>query len=258
MQVWIPNNFFFLTLVTLKFVLTNFLVIDGFINSHNFIMKLNSKEESTLFIYFIQKLINSIYMDPQAFAPPPPSPFLMSNVTSTGLLFLSSLAIVAFCIVCTFIIALIDTTVGMLLSWLLFGVRDRHMNDLEAAQEAPGNNVTTFFQILLVELFNGVREEDIEEELVELFNGVREEEIEEEGEEQRLQALELLPPPINYKNLDASSSLRDCAICLEDFVDGESCRVFSVCKHIFHLDCVDKWLRNNPTCPICRNYVIDV
>ena len=205
-------------------------------------MKLNSKEESTLFIYFIQKLINSIYMDPQAFAPPPPSPFLMSNVTSTGLLFLSSLAIVAFCIVCTFIIALIDTTVGMLLSWLLFGVRDRHMNDLEAAQEAPGNNVTTFFQILLVELFNGVREEEIEEE----------------GEEQRLQALELLPPPINYKNLAASSSLRDCAICLEDFVDGESCRVFSVCKHIFHLDCVDKWLRNNPTCPICRNYVIDV
>ena len=29
------------------------------------------------------------------------------------------------------------------------------------------------------------------------------------------------------------------------------------CNHLFHSECIDEWLNNNPTCPICRMDVIN-
>ncbi|KAM0996002.1 hypothetical protein ACFX13_006115 [Malus domestica] len=29
-------------------------------------------------------------------------------------------------------------------------------------------------------------------------------------------------------------------------------RLLPDCRHLFHLKCVDLWLRLNPTCPVCR------
>ncbi|XP_050254659.1 RING-H2 finger protein ATL70-like [Quercus robur] len=43
-----------------------------------------------------------------------------------------------------------------------------------------------------------------------------------------------------------------CAICLEDFEDGDVCRKLYACKHTFHKQCVDKWLTINTHCPLCR------
>lgn len=242
MQVWIPNSFFFPTFVILRFVLTKFL--NGFINVYitklSFIMKTQTIEST------------KAIMDSQAFVHPLPSSSLISIVTTTSLVLTASFAVVAFCFICTIIIALIHTTVGMLLSWLLCDMHDRHI-DLEAgqrrhqtrilsaiSQQTPFRNNTAFFQALLVEVWDSVN----------IHEGTE--------EQQRQVALESLPPPISYRNLDVSSSPHECVICLEDFVDGDSCRVFSVCKHMFHLNCVDNWLRKNLTCPICRKYVIDV
>ncbi|KAK7405239.1 hypothetical protein VNO78_06438 [Psophocarpus tetragonolobus] len=53
----------------------------------------------------------------------------------------------------------------------------------------------------------------------------------------------------------SSSSVSECAICLEDFKKGEECLVFSVCGHTFHCDCINHWLEEKPNCPICRHYV---
>lgn len=44
-----------------------------------------------------------------------------------------------------------------------------------------------------------------------------------------------------------------CAICLDHLSDGEICRVLPDCKHVFHLNCVDKWLSKVPACPVCRS-----
>lgn len=50
----------------------------------------------------------------------------------------------------------------------------------------------------------------------------------------------------------------DCSICLNDLVskDGEEQkknRLFrSPCQHVFHDNCMTKWLRNNDSCPLCR------
>ncbi|KAN0130201.1 hypothetical protein V8E53_011958, partial [Lactarius tabidus] len=46
-----------------------------------------------------------------------------------------------------------------------------------------------------------------------------------------------------------------CLICLEDYDPEEDLRLLS-CRHVFHRDCVDRWLetgRNN--CPACRSQV---
>lgn len=42
-----------------------------------------------------------------------------------------------------------------------------------------------------------------------------------------------------------------CVICQCDFEKREMVRMLP-CSHHFHLKCVDKWLRGNRTCPICR------
>ncbi|KAJ0988225.1 hypothetical protein J5N97_006581 [Dioscorea zingiberensis] len=44
----------------------------------------------------------------------------------------------------------------------------------------------------------------------------------------------------------------DCAVCLESFQLGEKCRLLPVCKHSFHVQCLDSWLMRTPICPICR------
>lgn len=43
-----------------------------------------------------------------------------------------------------------------------------------------------------------------------------------------------------------------CAVCLEDVRAGEMVRQLPACRHLFHVDCVDTWLRAHRTCPLCR------
>ncbi|KAG0317733.1 hypothetical protein BGZ99_006119 [Dissophora globulifera] len=43
-----------------------------------------------------------------------------------------------------------------------------------------------------------------------------------------------------------------CAICIEDFVDGDQIRKLP-CYHEFHCECIDPWLtRKSSTCPLCK------
>ncbi|KAG5237910.1 RING-H2 finger protein [Salix suchowensis] len=44
-----------------------------------------------------------------------------------------------------------------------------------------------------------------------------------------------------------------CSICLGDYKDSDVLRLLPDCGHVFHLKCVDCWIRRHPTCPICRN-----
>lgn len=42
-----------------------------------------------------------------------------------------------------------------------------------------------------------------------------------------------------------------CVVCMSDFETRQMVRVLP-CSHEFHAKCVDKWLKTNRTCPICR------
>jgi len=43
-----------------------------------------------------------------------------------------------------------------------------------------------------------------------------------------------------------------CSICLENIENGQIIREITKCKHIFHVECADKWFENNIKCPNCR------
>ncbi|PKA45788.1 Putative RING-H2 finger protein ATL71 [Apostasia shenzhenica] len=43
-----------------------------------------------------------------------------------------------------------------------------------------------------------------------------------------------------------------CSICLADYNDSDELRRLPECGHLFHVLCVDPWLRQHPTCPVCR------
>ncbi|KAF5729389.1 putative RING-H2 finger protein ATL71 [Tripterygium wilfordii] len=53
--------------------------------------------------------------------------------------------------------------------------------------------------------------------------------------------------------IDKGDSIgRSCSICLADYKEGEMVRLMPECDHIFHLKCIDPWLRLHATCPVCR------
>ena len=54
------------------------------------------------------------------------------------------------------------------------------------------------------------------------------------------------PPPVPF-------SQPTCPICLDDYVHGETIIRELPCKHIFHPECIDPFLRDNSSlCPVCK------
>ena len=64
-----------------------------------------------------------------------------------------------------------------------------------------------------------------------------------------------LSPVVKYSDLvDPPES---CVVCLYDFSGGEEIRRLINCRHVFHRECVDRWMDNKQvTCPLCRTAFI--
>ncbi|KAG4944134.1 hypothetical protein JHK85_048780 [Glycine max] len=45
-----------------------------------------------------------------------------------------------------------------------------------------------------------------------------------------------------------------CCICLAKYENNDELRELP-CSHLFHKDCVDKWLKINALCPLCKSDV---
>ncbi|KAG4204153.1 hypothetical protein ERO13_A04G029804v2 [Gossypium hirsutum] len=74
-----------------------------------------------------------------------------------------------------------------------------------------------------------------------------------------VQVLEKLLPSLKiYEDNKHQLKYSDCPICLDDYIVGESFTVFPVCKHTFHSSCIQHWLQNNLTCPVCRQCIYDL
>ena len=46
----------------------------------------------------------------------------------------------------------------------------------------------------------------------------------------------------------------NCSICLEELNDGKE-KYELACHHLYHKECIQKWLSNHTTCPLCRFHV---
>ncbi|XP_068641131.1 E3 ubiquitin-protein ligase ATL6-like [Aristolochia californica] len=55
------------------------------------------------------------------------------------------------------------------------------------------------------------------------------------------------------KDRRLGKSSLECAVCLNEFKAEETIRLLPRCNHIFHPVCIDAWLTNNSTCPVCRS-----
>lgn len=57
-------------------------------------------------------------------------------------------------------------------------------------------------------------------------------------------------PTRKYRS--GEEKIERCAICVEDFKDGDVMRVLP-CEHSFHKQCIDEWLNNHSAvCPLCK------
>ncbi|XWS40888.1 hypothetical protein CRYUN_Cryun17cG0034700 [Craigia yunnanensis] len=65
------------------------------------------------------------------------------------------------------------------------------------------------------------------------------------------------PAPASNASIEAMPRIKvkgsgnDCSICLEEFKVDEEAREMP-CKHVFHSDCVEKWLRIQGSYPVFR------
>lgn len=61
-----------------------------------------------------------------------------------------------------------------------------------------------------------------------------------------------LLPAFKFGSLRGQKHGLECAVCLTGFEDHEILRLLPKCKHAFHMECVDTWLDEHSTCPLCR------
>nr|AFK47405.1 unknown [Lotus japonicus] len=62
-------------------------------------------------------------------------------------------------------------------------------------------------------------------------------------------------PKLLYSEVEKrsdSSVSSCCSICLGDYKEADTLRMLPDCGHVYHLACVDPWLKLHSTCPICR------
>jgi len=82
------------------------------------------------------------------------------------------------------------------------------------------------------------------------------EEAEDDGEEEYRKKrnkfiLEL--DEFQYKHVKKYSTIKEdkCAICLQKYKGVDIIKEFP-CKHIFHKNCILKWIRTSNICPLCK------
>ncbi|KAM9576849.1 E3 ubiquitin-protein ligase RLIM-like [Trichechus inunguis] len=60
---------------------------------------------------------------------------------------------------------------------------------------------------------------------------------------------------LEVRSFGDPDALKSCSICITDYTEGTKLCILP-CSHEYHLHCIDRWLAENNTCPICRRKVI--
>ncbi|XP_026105196.1 RING finger protein 150-like [Carassius auratus] len=54
---------------------------------------------------------------------------------------------------------------------------------------------------------------------------------------------------------ETESDFDNCAVCIKDYKPNDVVRILP-CRHVFHKNCVDPWLQDHRTCPMCKMNIL--
>lgn len=57
----------------------------------------------------------------------------------------------------------------------------------------------------------------------------------------------------NFDQIDTNIH-KNCSICFDDFSNDDKISI-TECNHSYHTNCIEKWIKNKRTCPICRRTI---
>ncbi|XP_020390214.1 E3 ubiquitin-protein ligase RLIM isoform X1 [Rhincodon typus] len=60
---------------------------------------------------------------------------------------------------------------------------------------------------------------------------------------------------LSTRNFGESDAIKTCSVCISEYTAGNKLRKLP-CSHEYHVHCIDRWLSENSTCPICRQAVL--
>jgi len=64
-------------------------------------------------------------------------------------------------------------------------------------------------------------------------------------------------PKLQSRPQPAAEEELTCPVCICEFEEGEQVRVLS-CNHSFHCQCIDVWMAEQGTCPMCRSDTLEM
>ncbi|XP_059639227.1 E3 ubiquitin-protein ligase MBR1-like [Cornus florida] len=59
-----------------------------------------------------------------------------------------------------------------------------------------------------------------------------------------------LPPPTTMTETE-----RKCSICQEEYEEDDKMGKLD-CGHLYHIECIKRWLKNKNICPICKTQAV--
>ncbi|KAK4724867.1 hypothetical protein R3W88_027646 [Solanum pinnatisectum] len=57
---------------------------------------------------------------------------------------------------------------------------------------------------------------------------------------------------IHQKGKSFHVDQNECVVCLGELEDQDLVRLLPICRHTFHVACIDKWFVAHSSCPVCR------
>lgn len=186
-------------------------------------------------------------MIPQALSVPQsnPPPSILPFLTAFSIIIVVFISIIVFSVVASFAIIIF---IYIICQYLIGPTNlDGHSSDLEVGERNENQRMITRSRILVSHHQISTQGRDMERSESNAWREALERTI----------MVEKVAEPVSYGSSEAVAKCIDCAICLEDFENGELCQIFPVCNHIFHYSCIQHWLKKNMTCPICRCSIVN-